>query len=367
MHGERGEADAAERRRERREELTGAVAEIGGQNFPVPNWSASGVCIGPATFPTQPGQRLDVRFTIPLPERTLRFQCRIGVMRRDPEKREIGGVFFGLPEDVQAAIDEHFEIAEPKASGGSLLDRLRRAVQQPTRDEAPPAVGPGAGRERAADPEPATPPEPAAPESAAPEPAAESPPPRPQSEPPVIALPAPSPDSAVAPEPAPETEAPEPEPPVDEAAERARAEALFELGYSCEAGDGRPRDEAEAARHYRAAAALGHVMAQNNLGRLYHAGLGVAQDYDEALHWYRAAAERGSADAQFNLGLLYCFGQGVPQDRVQAVVWWSVAALGGNGPAADNRDDLAAGLSASDLTHAERLAAEWLIAHRAGG
>ncbi|MDP6708289.1 MAG: hypothetical protein QF893_18250 [Alphaproteobacteria bacterium] len=79
-----------ERRREAREDLVDATAEIAGQRYPVGNWSAHGFCIGPSLMTPKPGDRLDIGFSIPLPDRRLEFSCRVGVMRYDKERQEFG-------------------------------------------------------------------------------------------------------------------------------------------------------------------------------------------------------------------------------------------------------------------------------------
>lgn len=85
------------------------------------------------------------------------------------------------------------------------------------------------------------------------------------------------------------------------------------------------RDDHEAVRLYRLAAAQGWPEAEFNLGVMYDQGRGVPQNYAEAVHWYRITADRGVADAQFNLGVLYANGKGVPQDYADAARWYRQA------------------------------------------
>lgn len=120
-----------DRRREAREDVVGGRAEIGGEIYPLKNWSPNGFCIGPTGLTPKPGDRLDVSFTIPLPERTLSFHCRTAVMRHDPESREIGGVFLNLPDHVQAVVEERFSIRAPKGYGLTLFEKLRAAIGMP--------------------------------------------------------------------------------------------------------------------------------------------------------------------------------------------------------------------------------------------
>ncbi|MBM3570661.1 MAG: sel1 repeat family protein [Alphaproteobacteria bacterium] len=85
-----------------------------------------------------------------------------------------------------------------------------------------------------------------------------------------------------------------------------------------------------AARHYRAAAELGHAEAQNNLAVLLARGLGVARDLPAALAWYRRAASGGNADALFNLGLVHESGEDLPVDRIAAHRWYNLGLRAGD-------------------------------------
>lgn len=119
-----------DRRREVREDLVGGRAEISGEIHPLRNWSAHGFCIGPTVLAAKPGDRLDITFHIPLPDKTLTFACRTGVMRYDDRRREIGGVFFNVPEHIQAIIDEHFQIEPPKRSGKDFFQNLKATLRR---------------------------------------------------------------------------------------------------------------------------------------------------------------------------------------------------------------------------------------------
>ena len=57
------------------------------------------------------------------------------------------------------------------------------------------------------------------------------------------------------------------------------------------------KDDAEAVRLYRLAAAQGHSAAQYNLGLMFANGRGVAKDEAEAIRLYRLAAAQGYANA----------------------------------------------------------------------
>ena len=117
-----------ERRREVREELINGKATIAGLTYELKNWSAKGFCISPYLFTPKPGDRLDIAFTVPLPEGTLEFKCRTGVMRFDAEKQEIGGVFFDVDEATRDAIDAHFQVFSTARYGRGLLQNLKTAL-----------------------------------------------------------------------------------------------------------------------------------------------------------------------------------------------------------------------------------------------
>jgi len=80
-------------------------------------------------------------------------------------------------------------------------------------------------------------------------------------------------------------------------------------------------------------------------------------------HWYEQAATQGHAGAQNNLVGLYEFGHGVKQDSVRAFMWYNVAAsLSTNDPqkdvAAENRDEIAGGMTSAQISEAKRLTSQ---------
>ncbi len=76
------------------------------------------------------GDRLDIKFSIPLSDQRLEFSCRSGVMRHDRECQEFGGVFFNLDEDIQDAIDQHFQVFSAKRYGKDLLQNLKSSLKR---------------------------------------------------------------------------------------------------------------------------------------------------------------------------------------------------------------------------------------------
>ena len=149
-----------------------------------------------------------------------------------------------------------------------------------------------------------------------------------------------------------------------ERAERGDAAAQNEIGSRYYAGRGVTRDDAEAARWIGRAAEQGYAPAQYNLGLLHFRNRGVAGSDAEAARWYQAAAAQGYAPAQAGLGYLYIYGAGVAESQVLAYMWLDLAWRG----AADDftrrlyaqqRDELAAGMTAEDIRESRRLASEW--------
>ena len=118
-----------------------------------------------------------------------------------------------------------------------------------------------------------------------------------------------------------------------EAAAKADAQALNDLGQLYAHGDGVPQDYSQAFAQFRKAADKRLPEAEFNLGWLYYQGLGTTQDYGAALSWFRKAADKDHMKAQYYTGLMYAKGQGVKLDFAQALPWYRKAADRGYGPA----------------------------------
>jgi hypothetical protein len=123
-----------------------------------------------------------------------------------------------------------------------------------------------------------------------------------------------------------------PDDPVERAAFlRARAEAgdadaqaLY--GQLLLDGNGVTKDAAGGFDWFNRAAAQGHPMALNMVGRCYDLGWGVTVDKARAADCYRVAAERGLDWAMYNYATLLALGHGVPQDKKAALAWFERAA-----------------------------------------
>ena len=120
-----------ERRRERREALSDGTARLLDNTYPMKNWSARGFCVGSCVLDQhkQIGDRLEIDFSIPLADHRIEFSCRALVLRVDPEKQELAGMFATVDESTQLAIDEHFGIFPGTSAARALVDRVKSAIR----------------------------------------------------------------------------------------------------------------------------------------------------------------------------------------------------------------------------------------------
>lgn len=142
------------------------------------------------------------------------------------------------------------------------------------------------------------------------------------------------------------------------AAEQGHAKAQCLLGEMYSAGQGVPRDTAEAERWFRKAADQGYTNAQVDLGNLYKKRLHPA-DSIEAVKWYRKAAEQGNKYGQYELAGMYEAGMGVERDIVLAYMWYDLGAAQGDWMARDIRNTIAEKMTPSQIAAAKKLASEW--------
>jgi len=77
---------------------------------------------------------------------------------------------------------------------------------------------------------------------------------------------------------------------------------------------------------FNRAAAQGHLMALNMVGRCYDLGWGATVDKVRAAECFRVAAERGLAWGMYNYATALTLGDGVAQDRAAALEWLTRAA-----------------------------------------
>ncbi len=118
------------------------------------------------------------------------------------------------------------------------------------------------------------------------------------------------------------------------------------------------QDYATALKEWRFLAERGNARAQYVLGHMYINGEGVIQNDKEAATWFRKAAEQGHEGAQFSIGSMYAHGRGVVQNNVYAHIWYNIAASNGHKDSSKFRDEIAAKMTAADISRAQELARE---------
>ena len=89
-------------------------------------------------------------------------------------------------------------------------------------------------------------------------------------------------------------------------------------------------DVEKAVEWYLKASNQGNVDAMNNLGFMYEKGEGVEQNWQKAADMYQKAADKGDAWAQHNIGLCYYQGTGVTKNNKEAAKWFQKSAEQGN-------------------------------------
>jgi localization factor PodJL len=102
--------------------------------------------------------------------------------------------------------------------------------------------------------------------------------------------------------------------------------AQYEIGLRFGEGRGVPRDERQAAYWLDLAAKQGLAPAQFRLGGYYEKGIGVKKDLAAARELYLAAAAKGNAKAMHNLAVLYADGINGRPDYHTAALWFRKAA-----------------------------------------
>ncbi len=104
------------------------------------------------------------------------------------------------------------------------------------------------------------------------------------------------------------------------ASDAGNVQATVLLGTLYAQGLGGPKNDFDAVRMFRQAAALGNPRGMYNLGLMYEAGrvAPAGPDNQTAANWYTQAVNHGDRDAAFRLGLMREQGRGVPKDLNEA-------------------------------------------------
>ncbi len=127
------------------------------------------------------------------------------------------------------------------------------------------------------------------------------------------------------------------------------------------------QDYSTALRIFRPLAVQENAAAQYFLGKIHSKGEGVPQDLNESMIWYQRAADQGHVKAMADLGIAYS--DGPRQNYIEALKWFNLAVLrisaSDDGQAEtrkiaeEGRMVVAARMSPSQITAAQRLARDW--------
>ena len=148
------------------------------------------------------------------------------------------------------------------------------------------------------------------------------------------------------------------------AANQGNSRAMVNLGTAYWNGTGIEKNRKEALRLYRSAADKVDPAGMLRLGQAYHYGDEVDQDREKSTKLYLKAANLGYSPGQYFLALAYGSGEGVELSLPTAHMWFSAAAYNGHENAAHLRDLLAKEMSASELSKAEVMTADWMAIHK---
>lgn len=122
--------EPAQRRGDVREELSGADAIIGGQKYPLQDWSASGYAVGPCDLEPTMGGRIEIEFHVPLPDQKLVFKTPCVTVRLMKTEGLIGGSYLGIDDDTRKIIDEHFAMLTSEEFQQEIESGVRDAAER---------------------------------------------------------------------------------------------------------------------------------------------------------------------------------------------------------------------------------------------
>lgn len=120
-----------------------------------------------------------------------------------------------------------------------------------------------------------------------------------------------------------------------DAAQAGLAEAQALYAQLLLDGDGVAKDAQAAFGWFNKAAAQGHLMALNMVGRCYDLGWGTPIDKTRAAECFRICADRGLDWGMYNYATALTLGEGVDEDRPAALALFEQAAALGNAKAAN--------------------------------
>ena len=96
-------------------------------------------------------------------------------------------------------------------------------------------------------------------------------------------------------------------------------------------------------------AEMGDSASQLALADLYQSGEGIQKDDVEAVRWLRAAAAQGETGAAYKLANAYKIGQGVPASKIDAYCWFVLASDAGDDRSEEQIKELTPQLSDADI------------------
>ncbi|WP_085902175.1 PilZ domain-containing protein [Kiloniella majae] len=96
-------------RREGREfGVTGTVA-VKGVDYSLDNWSSSGYAITGYDGPLLRGDHVDIHFRLELDGGALEFDCKSIIVRIEPDKETLAGVFVEMSPETRILIANYFD------------------------------------------------------------------------------------------------------------------------------------------------------------------------------------------------------------------------------------------------------------------
>jgi TonB family protein len=142
-------------------------------------------------------------------------------------------------------------------------------------------------------------------------------------------------------------------------AEKGNVSAQVQYAILLEDGKSVPRDYAQAALWYRAAASKGHKMALRQLGMMEINGRGIKKDTSQGFERILLAAKLGDTAAQTLVGNSYLTGQWIKKDALEGYTWLNIAALNNDTVAAEKKRQYRRVVGQKAFKESYRRAVEW--------
>lgn len=106
---------ADESRRELRERVLSGSAMLRNIQYPIVDWSSSGICMHEYDGDHSVGDRAHAWVHIECAESVFTFKCELLLIRLDTVQQQLAGVFVSLARPDRVAIAAHFEALESAA------------------------------------------------------------------------------------------------------------------------------------------------------------------------------------------------------------------------------------------------------------